>query len=148
MVKPLDDLPGPLPIDHLGWRLWHAAETWKRAFEAGMLARGHAWYGEARGGIFRHIGAAGISQSDLAARAAITKQAVQQFLDQLEQDGVVTRVPDTQDRRSKRVLLTRKGKAALHEANDVKREVEAAFGRKIGTENLARLSSLLDQLAQ
>ena len=46
------------------------------------------------------------SQTALTAASGLTKQAVQQLLDQLETQGVLTRVPDPADRRAKRIALT------------------------------------------
>ena len=51
---------------------------------------------------------AGTRLSDLAQRATITKQAMMQLVDDLQEMGCVRRVPDPQDARAKTVRLTAK----------------------------------------
>ena len=147
MVKRLDEKPEEPAADHIGWSLWRAAEAWKRDFEAGMVARGHDWFAEARGGVLRHLDGKGTPQSDLAGRMRITKQAVQQLVDQLEGDGIVARFASDEDRRNRLVILTAKGKAAMRDASDVKRAVEARIAAKLGKADFERLRRLLDLIA-
>lgn len=52
----------------------------------------------------------GISQKDLAGRAGLDTSSLVRILDILERDGQVSRVPDEKDRRSKRIVLTEKGR--------------------------------------
>jgi len=51
--------------------------------------------------------------ADLAARAGVTRAAMTGLVDKLEKDGIVTREPDAEDRRSVLVQLTRVGQALL-----------------------------------
>lgn len=51
--------------------------------------------------------------ADLAARAGVTRAAMTGLVDTLEKDGIVTREPDAEDRRSVLVRLTRAGSALL-----------------------------------
>jgi len=134
------------PMEHIGWDLWQATQVWKQTFTRAMVARGHGWYGEARGGLFRFIGPGGIAQIDLAARAGMTKQAVQQHLDDLARDGIVTRQPDPRDGRKKRIALTGDGMAAMRDAERVKQEIEADYLRLIGAPEYQVLKSALAQI--
>src|ERR1051325_8377172 len=108
MVKRLDDMRDLL-VDHVGLDLWRAAIAWRERLHGEMVARGHAWYGDARSGIAAHLDPAGSWQSERVERMRLSKQAVQQLLDGLESDGVVRRVPDPEDGRGKRVVYTAKG---------------------------------------
>lgn len=148
MVKMLDEIVYPPLIGHIGWSLWQASEMWMSCFTAAMVERGHPWFAEARGALFRFVGPKGISQSELAHRARVSKQAVQQLLDQLEADGIVERIADPLDQRAKRIVLTKAGLRAAHDANDAKRQVEEAFRRKLGRDALGELKSLLDRLVE
>ena len=56
----------------------------------------------------------------------VSKQAVQQLVDQLEAQHVVRRVADPADKRARRVELTALGLADFAERNRVKRAIEAA----------------------
>lgn len=133
-------------IDHIGWDLWQASQAWKALLEQKMIARGHAVYGEARGGLIRHIGAQGVTQAVLAQKAQVSKQAVQQQLDELEAEGYVTRCPDPDDARRKIVRLTPTGEGLFEVANDVKREIEAHYAALIGADDLWRLKAALSAI--
>jgi DNA-binding MarR family transcriptional regulator len=58
----------------------------------------------------------GITQQELAAKLLVTKGNVVGLLDRMETADLVERRPDPRDRRANRVYLTRRGRAALHEA--------------------------------
>ena len=133
----------PELIDHIGWDLWQATDAWKRRFTREMVKRGHAWYGEARGALIRHIDRKGVAQSVLTERAGMTKQAVQQHLDDLVGDGVVERKPDPGDARRKLIGFTAAGRRALADANKVKREIERDYIRVIGKQDAEALQRAL-----
>ena len=134
-------------IDHLGWRLWRAARLWKIEFDSRMQAAGHGWFTEARSALLAHVGAKGSRQSDLVTRMGLTKQAVQQLVDELQAEGIVTRQPDKSDARAKLVVLTRKGGAAARAANEVKRAIEAENRARLGAPTFQALMAALRQLA-
>lgn len=129
--------------DHVGILLWDAAGAWHARFVAAMVAAGHPWFGEARGTLLRHIGREGAPQGELAARAGLTKQAVQQHVDALAVDGIVERTPDPADARRKQVRLTPAGRAALADGDRIKGEIEAAYAARLGVERLAALRAAL-----
>lgn len=133
----------PELIDHIGWDLWQATDAWKRRFTREMVERGHTWYGEARGSLIRHIDRNGIAQSVLTERADMTKQAVQQHLDDLVKDGIVERKADPGDARRKVIGFTRAGRRALADANHVKREIERDYIRAIGRDDAEALQRAL-----
>ncbi len=122
----------PELIDHIGWDLWRATDSWVRRFTQAMVDRGYFWFGEARGGLIQHIGPGGVPQTALAARAGMTKQAVQQHLDDLVKDSVVERIPDPLDARRKWVQFTADGILAFETANEIKRAIEADYQRLMG----------------
>ncbi|WP_130409632.1 MarR family winged helix-turn-helix transcriptional regulator [Thalassococcus sp. S3] len=144
MVKEIDDLRP----DHIGWHLWEAAAQWKMRFSAGMIAAGHDWYGEARSGVIPYVDLNGTRQADIVQRMGLSKQAVQQLIVDLEQVGILHRVPDPADGRGKIVCFTEVGLAAQRDAAQVKREVENEMRRKLGAEAFDTLYALLKELAQ
>jgi DNA-binding MarR family transcriptional regulator len=131
------------PPDHIGWTLWRAAHVWRVEFTAAMVAAGYAWFGQARANLLPHIGPGGVRQSDLVDRARLTKQAVQQFLDELEKDGILTRQPDKTDARARRVVLTEAGLSAMRDADRIKAEIEARWRDRLGNADFDRLDALL-----
>ncbi|HSX75631.1 MAG TPA: MarR family transcriptional regulator, partial [Shinella sp.] len=79
-------------------------------------------------------------------RLAISKQAVQQLIDGLEEDGILERIADPDDRRGRIVRLTNKGRAAMKDANRIKIEIESGYRARMGDADFARLSELLGKL--
>jgi len=134
------------PLDHIGWDLWRASHAWKKLFTEGMVKRGHGWFAEARGNLIHLIGPAGARQSDIVQKSQLTKQAVQQFIDELEEDGIVSRHPDPSDARARMIKFTAKGLRALEDANAVKRELETSYARLLGKSELGRLKATLDKI--
>jgi len=90
-----------------------------------------------------HIPADGIPQSGLAERIGLSKQAVQQFLDQLESHGLVHREPDPADRRAKLVRITEAGLVALELRRDTERQLERQFRASMGGKVSAKLKKSL-----
>jgi DNA-binding MarR family transcriptional regulator len=135
------------PLDHIGWSLWQASNVWKQDFTKRMVDMGHAWFGEARGNLIHLIAAEGTRQSALVVKSQMTKQAVQQFLDELESDGIIRRVPDPTDARGKLVRFTSKGQKALADANQVKADIERDYEILVGKAALKQLKSTLDKIA-
>ena len=129
--------------DHIGWTLWQATQAWRREFVAAMAAAGHSWFAQARGNLLVHIGPGGARQGDLAEKAGLTKQAVQQFVDELEADGIVTRSRDDKDARARRITLTPAGEAAMRDADRIKLQIEAAWRARLGSDAFDQLEALL-----
>ncbi len=142
----LDENSDPMLIDHVGWRLWQLARQWKEEFDSEMRARGYAWVAEARGAIIGHLRPGGLPQSALAGALGVSKQAVQQFIDELEGEGAVERVADPGDRRGKIVRLTARGVAFIEEGNEVKRAIERRYCARLGRRRFADLNAALDDL--
>lgn len=145
MVKNLDDARS---IDHIGLLLWGAAQNWRERMQREMARRGFPWHLEARGDVLAHVGPSGISQSALTERMGLSKQAVQQLLDQLEKEGVIERVTDPKDRRLRLVQLTGLGLFDLVERNAVKREIEEDYRAALGPDLFAQMERALRLLAE
>jgi DNA-binding MarR family transcriptional regulator len=59
--------------------------------------------------LYRNLDFDGTRLTDLAARANMTKQSMQELVDRAEQQGLVERRPDPQDRRAKTVAFSDRG---------------------------------------
>lgn len=136
----------PPLIDHIGWDLWQAMQRWKQDFDTAMAARGYAWISDARGAVFRHIGQSGVEQTALPGKLGISKQAVQQVLDTLQRDGIITRKPSPKDARKKRIMLTEAGLEAMRAGNDAKTEIEQRYITALGKDRLETLQESLRAL--
>jgi DNA-binding MarR family transcriptional regulator len=89
----------------------------------------------------------GISQSLLAERMGLTKQAVQQSLDQLEKLALIRREPDPVDKRAKYVVLTEAGLFALETRRDAEKEAEKLLKDALGKKAVKELSKGLRKLS-
>lgn len=147
MVKLLDDNSYPPLENHVGWRLWRLYALWESQFEKSMVEAGHPWFAEARGNVVRHLGPRGLPQSKLVTRMGLTKQAVQQLLDELADDGMIERKPDPEDKRGKLIVLTQEGLRAVHDAEKIKIRIEKDYERLIGPRKFEILTKKLDELA-
>ena len=91
-------------------------------------------------------GPQGSRPSELAARRGMTKQAVNDLLGELERLGYLERRADPDDRRSKRVVLTRRGELAAHAIRDAVRELERDWEQQLGPKRFEQLRGLLLEL--
>ena len=93
-------------------------------------------------------GPQGARPSELASRRGMSKQAVNYLLGELERLGYLDRRTDPDDRRSKRVALTRRGERAAHTIRDAVRELERDWEKQLGRESFSQLRNLLLELNQ
>src|ERR1700722_3540289 len=77
---------------------------------AGVVAAGYDDLNAAHIGLWRYPGLEGLRPSQLADRAGVTKQSVNDLLGHLEQHGALLRVPDSADGRARVIRLTSKGR--------------------------------------
>jgi len=138
----------PAVIDHVGWRLFEAFRLWKEAFVAGMVERGYSWFSEARANLIGYMEVEGLRQTELVRRSGLTKQAVQQLLDDLVADGVLARIRDPSDGRGNLVVFTEDGQRMRRDANIVKRRIERAWRRHMGDARFDELMSILKDLPE
>ena len=97
--------------------------------------------------LLAELSLSGISQSLLAERMGLTKQAVQQSLDQLEKLALIRREPDPVDRRANYVVLTEAGLFALETRRDAEKEAEGQLKDALGKKTVKQLSKGLRKLS-
>lgn len=98
--------------------------------------------------VVQYPGPQGERPSDLAARLRISKQALNHLLRQLEHLGYLTRQPDPDDRRSKRIALTPRGTSAALTIREAVAEMEDTWTRQLGAERFNQLRTLLRELGE
>ena len=91
--------------------------------------------------ITRHLSLQGDRITDLAERAGMSKQAMLDLVDQCEAWGLVTREPDPQDRRAKRVVYTDAGREWHGAFQRAVAQAEAEFVEAVG-EDIAMVTRL------
>ena len=113
-----------------------------------MAARGHRWFAEARSNVLPHLERHGTAQSALQSRMGVTKQAVQQFVDELVADGIVERRTNPDDHRGKVIYFTRRGQRVLADANAVKVEIQSRYRARLGARKFAEFMACLEVLEE
>ncbi len=87
--------------------------------------------------ITRHLPTEGARLTDLAQRAAMTKQAMGALVAQCEAWGMVQRAPDARDARARRIVFTPAGLAWLQAyqaaVDQAQRELAQAVGDEVAT---------------
>jgi DNA-binding MarR family transcriptional regulator len=82
----------------------------------------------------------------LADRLACVKSNVTQLVDRLEADGLVTREPDPNDRRSRLAVITNAGRQAYEKGAGIHRETEHQLFGALTDDDAARLADIFDKL--
>lgn len=93
--------------------------------------------------VLPHLDLDGTRLTTLAERMQVTKQFVGQLLGDLEELGLIERVPDPSDGRAKLVRFTPRGERALLQGLDVLGEIEQTIEETIGE---ARAGALVASL--
>lgn len=94
-----------------------------------------------------HLDTEGTRSTELARRAAISKQAAGKTLRELEDAGLLERTPDERDGRAMIVRLTDKGLELLVETHRAVEQVEREYERLLGASTLGTLRNALQVLA-
>lgn len=98
--------------------------------------------------IFPHLDLEGTRITTLAERMEMTKQGAGQLVRELEELGVVERLPDPSDGRAKLVCFTPRGREAMLDGIRVLRQTESALAEELGRAEMTRLSRSLVRIVQ
>lgn len=94
-------------------------------------------------GVLQYPGPDGFRPSELAGRAAMSKQAMNQLLRSLERLGYLVRRDSKEDRRARLVHFTARGRAAWAKIHEILAEIEAQWRAALGEKDFGRLKALL-----
>ena len=97
--------------------------------------------------VFLYPGPQGRRPSELAASMGVSKQALNYLLGELERLGYLERGADPDDRRSRRIALTRRGELAGRTMRDAVAELEREWEALLGPKRFTDLRELLRELA-
>ena len=132
----------PNPAD-IGLRYLEVGHYLRRVVDAGMTAGGLSL---ARTKVLEVLARhpSPLRQSELAEALGHAPRSVTQAVEALERDGLVTRTPSTEDRRSKLVTLTPQGAKALAAGTTAGEDVLSEIFGTLDDDQLALLDKLLD----
>jgi DNA-binding MarR family transcriptional regulator len=121
-------------------------ETVRDRMLAGLHQRGFTDLVAAHLDVFQYPGPENQRPLQLATQTRMSKQALNYLLGQLEQLGYLTREPDPNDQRSKRIRLTPRGHDAIKAIREIVQDVEHEWQQQLGPRKFAQLRELLTQL--
>ncbi len=98
--------------------------------------------------VFLFPGPEGAKPTELAARLHASKQSINHLLGQLERLDYLERRDDPDDLRSRRIHLTRRGRAAVLVIRGAVAEVERDWERRLGPRRMAELRELLREISR
>ncbi len=96
--------------------------------------------------LFPHIDLEGTRISTLAERVGISKQAVSELVEDLDEMGVVEKVPDPSDGRAKLVVFTKAGRKGILDGLELLQDVEAELSARLGKRKMLTLRKILHEL--
>jgi DNA-binding MarR family transcriptional regulator len=115
---------------------------------AGVVAAGYDDLNAAHVGLWRYPGLDGLRPSQLADRAGITKQSVNDLLGHLEGHGYLGRVPDSADGRARVIRLTSKGRRLERTIYAEAGAAQLKIAEILGARRLDQLHSSLELLTE
>ncbi len=88
----------------------------------------------------------GATQQQLGEKTYREKASITKLLDKLEQQNMVVRITDKNDKRIKRIYLTSKGKSLEEQANNIVKETYTQASKNISDTEIVVCKKVLDQL--
>src|SRR5579884_3785682 len=110
---------------------------------SGLQERGFTDLVAAHLDVFQYPGPENQRPLQLAIRTRLSKQALNYLLGQL---GYRVREPDSEDQRSKRIRLTRRGHAVGTAIREIVKDLETEWEQQLGPRKFGQLRRLLTQL--
>jgi DNA-binding MarR family transcriptional regulator len=127
----------------MGALLRMAYDTVRSEMLASLHAKGFDDLDTPHLNVLQYPGPDGMRPSDLAARLRVSKQALNYLLGELERMGYLEREPDPDDQRSRRIVLTERGRAIIPVIRDAVRSTERTWAQEIGEDRLEQLRGIL-----
>ena len=140
--------PGPFGPPLIGALLRLPWEAVQQHMLDRLRERGFDDFDRAYFAVFRYPGPHRARPTDVAAHVGMSPQALNYLLGELERLGYLEREQHPDDLRSKRIVLTRRGIAAVGVIREAVAEMEAAWEQRLGSKRFAQLRNLLLELQQ
>lgn len=93
--------------------------------------------------ILIHISNGVTRAAELARALGVSRQAIQQQINDLEEDDLVTQIPDPNDRRANRIVFSERGAALIGQATETLRQAESMLAARLGENTVVNLQQAL-----
>jgi DNA-binding MarR family transcriptional regulator len=81
--------------------------------------------------------------AELARVLGVSRQAIQQQINELERDQLVTQIPDPEDRRANRIVFSERGSELINAAMASLRQAEQVLAMRLGYDSVRHLRNAL-----
>lgn len=81
--------------------------------------------------------------AELARVLGVSRQAIQQQINELERDQLVTQIPDPEDRRANRIVFSERGSELINAALGALRQAEQVLTMRLGYDTVRHLRNAL-----
>lgn len=146
--SPFTTSPPPIGPPLIGALLRMAFETVQRNMLKGLHAAGFDDLDLPHLTVLQYPGPDGMRPSDLAARLRMSKQALNYMLGELERMGYLQRLPDPDDLRARRIVLTDRGREIIPVIRTAVRATERRWAAVLGEQRLEELRMLLVEIQE
>ena len=93
--------------------------------------------------ILIHVSNGVTRAAELARALGVSRQAIQQQINDLEAADLVTQIPDPTDKRANRIVFSERGAALINQAMETLRGAEQALAMRVGYETITHLRKAL-----
>lgn len=143
MDNQTNDTAAPQPNEVLMRGLLRAYYWMDESLQNGLEAAGFRPRTRTQTMILINISNGVARAAELARVLGVSRQAIQQQINDLEQDGLVTQIPDPTDKRANRIVFSEKGAQLINAALETLREAEQVLAMRIGYDSLDQLRRAL-----
>ena len=125
----------------------NVSEDFHRRLRDKLLQRGYRGLKLTFATVMSNMSFSGTRLVDIAELNGMTKQAVGQIANEIEELGYIERIPDPHDGRAKNLVFTALGQGLIRDSIAAVEEVEQEYAQLIGADNMQQLQSLLAKLS-
>ena len=136
---------GSIPATEFGRQVYRLSTAWRREIDERVRAFGLT---DATWRPLLYLGRMGdgVRQTDLAATLMIENPSLVRLIDALERGGLMERLEDPEDRRSKRLWITPAGREIYERVAAIHASLAAAFVKDVSPAELDLCYSVLDRV--
>ncbi|MBS2546698.1 MarR family transcriptional regulator [Catenulispora sp. NL8] len=132
-----DSAPLPQSLDNLGLLMAVTFRTIVDRHAAVLAERGHGWLRPSHAYVLHALEEQPRSIKELSEFNQVSKQAMSQIVDQLQERALVSRSIDPTDRRARAIQITEQGQQTLVQAASAWAAVEEEVRTTVGERDLA-----------
>jgi len=133
------DQPDETPPEVLMRGLLRAYYWMDESLQNGLQQAGYSPRTRTQTMILIHISNGVTRAAELARALGVSRQAIQQQINDLETDDLVTQIPDPTDKRANRIVFSEKGAALINQAMESLRGTEQTLAMRLGYESVSQL---------